>query len=93
LTHRTSSTGTSSPSQSAQGFAIFAATTSGTHPKYVQQLLGHASIQLTFDRYSHWMPSMGKHTASAMDYTLEDRDDGPENEGSNLEPRAFVLVY
>ena len=36
---------------------------------------------------------MGKHTASAMDYTLEDRDDGPENEGSNLEPRAFVLVY
>jgi integrase len=30
----------------------------GTHPKYVQQLLGHASIQLTLDRYSHWMPSM-----------------------------------
>jgi integrase len=27
----------------------------GTHPKYVQQLLGHASIQLTLDCYSHWM--------------------------------------
>src|SRR3712207_4321927 len=51
----------------------------GTHPKYVQQLLGHASIQLTLDRYSHWMPSMGKHTASAMDYTLEQSDDAPNN--------------
>jgi integrase len=39
----------------------------GVHPKYVQHLAGHASIQLTFDRYSHWIPSMGKHTAGAMD--------------------------
>jgi hypothetical protein len=52
----------------------------GTHPKYVQQLLDHASMQLTLDRYSHWMPSMGKHTASAMDDALEDSDDAPENE-------------
>jgi integrase len=52
----------------------------GTHPKYVQQLLGHASIQLTLDRYSHWMPSMGKHTASAMDDALEDSDDAPNEE-------------
>jgi len=43
----------------------------GTHPTYVQKLLGHASVQLTLDRYSHWMPSMGKHTASAMDDALE----------------------
>jgi len=42
----------------------------GTHPKYVQHLAGHASIQLTLDRYSHWMPSMGKLTASAMDEAL-----------------------
>jgi integrase len=52
----------------------------GTHPKYVQQLLGHSSIQLSLDRYSHWMPSMGKHTASAMDDALEDNDDAPNNE-------------
>jgi integrase len=51
----------------------------GTHPKYVQHLAGHASIQLTLDRYSHWMPSMGKHTASAMDEALE-ADDAPEEE-------------
>src|SRR4051812_33538704 len=39
----------------------------GTHPKYVQHLAGHASIQLTLDRYSHWMPSMGRNTAEGMD--------------------------
>ena len=43
----------------------------GTHPTYVQKLLGHASVQLTLDRYSHWMPTMGKHTANAMDEALE----------------------
>jgi integrase len=52
----------------------------GTHPTYVQKLLGHASVQLTLDRYSHWMPSMGKLTASAMDEALEECDDTPENE-------------
>ena len=39
-----------------------------------------ASVQLTLDRYSHWMPSMGKHTASAMDDALQERDSTPENE-------------
>jgi integrase len=52
----------------------------GTHPKYVQQLLGHASIQLTLDHYSHWMPSMGKHTASVMDDALEESDGVPKDE-------------
>ena len=51
----------------------------GTHPTYVQKLLGHASVQLTLDRYSHWMPSMGKHTATAMDEALE-VDDRREEE-------------
>jgi integrase len=43
----------------------------GTHPKYVQHLAGHASIQLTLDRYSHWMPSMGRNTADGMDEALD----------------------
>lgn len=42
----------------------------GTHPKLVQHLLGHASITMTLDRYSHWIPSMGRATASAMDDVL-----------------------
>ncbi len=41
-----------------------------THPKYVQHLAGHASTQLTLDRYSHWMPSMGRNTAKGMDEAL-----------------------
>ena len=31
----------------------------GHHPKLVQELLGHASVTLTLDRYSHALPSMG----------------------------------
>jgi integrase len=42
----------------------------GTHPTYVQKSLGHASVQLTLDRYSHWMPSMGRNTAIGIDEAL-----------------------
>jgi integrase len=42
----------------------------GTHPTYVQKSLGHASVQLTLDRYSHWMPSMGRNTADGIDEAL-----------------------
>ena len=42
----------------------------GTHPTYVQKSLGHASVQLTLDRYSHWMPSMGRSTAQGIDEAL-----------------------
>jgi integrase len=41
-----------------------------THPTYVQKSLGHASVQLTLDRYSHWMPSMGRNTADGIDDVL-----------------------
>jgi len=40
-----------------------------THLKYGQHLTEHASIQLTLERYSHWMPSMGRNTADGMDET------------------------
>ena len=38
----------------------------GVHPKFVQELLGHATIAITLDTYSHVMPSMGDATAKAM---------------------------
>jgi integrase len=41
-----------------------------THPKLVQYLLGHASIQLTFDCQSHWTPSVGGATAVRLDEAL-----------------------
>ena len=42
----------------------------GTHPTYVQKSLGHASVQLTLDCYSHWMPSMGRNTAEGIEEAL-----------------------
>jgi hypothetical protein len=42
----------------------------GVHPKFVQELLGHSSIAVTLDRYSHWIPSMGDQTARAMEAAL-----------------------
>ena len=36
----------------------------------VQHLLGQASITMTLDGYSHWMPSMGRNTAEGIDAAL-----------------------
>jgi integrase len=44
--------------------------TKAVHPKVVQELLGHASIQITLDTYSHLLPDMGDIAASAMDSAL-----------------------
>ena len=46
----------------------------GVHPTYVQRALGHASVKMTLDRYSHWMPSMGRATADAIDAVLALRE-------------------
>jgi integrase len=42
----------------------------GVHPKFVQELLGHATISITLDTYSHVLPSMGDQTATAMESAL-----------------------
>jgi integrase len=42
----------------------------GVHPKLVQELLGHSSIEITLDTYSHVLPSMGHQAADAMDDAL-----------------------
>ncbi len=31
----------------------------GVHPKLVQELLGHATVAMTLDTYSQYLPSMG----------------------------------
>ena len=40
------------------------------HPKYVQELLGHANIAITLDTYSHVLPGMGDHATRAMEDAL-----------------------
>jgi integrase len=36
------------------------------HPKLVQDLLGHASVAITLDTYSHMLPGMGGEAANAI---------------------------
>jgi integrase len=40
------------------------------HPKFVQELLGHASVAFTLDTYSHMLPGMGSEAADAMGEAL-----------------------
>ena len=42
----------------------------GVHAKFVQGLLGHATIVITLDTYSHVLPGMDGRIADAMDEAL-----------------------
>jgi integrase len=42
----------------------------GQHPKLVQELLGHATIAITLDTYSHVLPGIGDGLADAMGEAL-----------------------
>jgi len=43
----------------------------GVHPKFVQELLGHATIAITLDTYSHVLPGMGDQTRQAIEDVLD----------------------
>jgi integrase len=45
--------------------------TKGVHPKIVQEMLGHSSITITLDLYSHVLPDMQREAVSAMEDLLE----------------------
>lgn len=45
------------------------------HPKIVQEMLGHSSITLTLDTYSHVLPDMQREAASKMDALLQPSQD------------------
>ena len=42
----------------------------GLNPKIVSEMLGHASIAITLDIYSHVVPHMQQQAADAMDALL-----------------------
>lgn len=42
----------------------------GEHPKVVQEMLGHSSIQLTLDTYSHVTPALRRQAAERMQQLL-----------------------
>ena len=39
----------------------------GIHPKVVQERLGHSSISMTLDIYSHMIPSLQREAADKLD--------------------------
>jgi integrase len=43
---------------------------SGVHPKVVQECLGHSSVAITLDIYSHVAPTMQEDAARRMDSVL-----------------------
>ena len=44
---------------------------SGEHPKIVQERLGHSTISMTLDRYSHVTESMQRESANRLDALLK----------------------
>jgi integrase len=42
----------------------------GTHPKIVQEMLGHANISMTLDTYSHVLPTMQDEAIAALEGAL-----------------------
>jgi integrase len=46
--------------------------TKGVHPKIVQEMLGHSSITITLDTYSHVLPNMQEKAVESMEDIFED---------------------
>ena len=44
----------------------------GIHPKIVSEMLGHSSVSITLDIYSHVIPGLGEAAARAMEDALGD---------------------
>jgi integrase len=53
----------------------------GVHPKVVQERLGHSSITVTMDTYSHAIPSMQEDAADRVADLLDGDDDTNEEAG------------
>ena len=42
----------------------------GAHPKTIQARMGHASVQITLDRYGHLFPELDRAVAEGLDRTF-----------------------
>ncbi len=52
----------------------------GVHPKIVQERLGHGSIQITLDTYSHVAPGLQQAVANKIDDILKPKENKLEKE-------------
>ena len=67
----------------------------GTHPKIVQERLGHASIQVTLDTYSHVAPGLQEAAAARFDQAFTARYNKHGKEATrenvaNLSPKLDI---
>jgi integrase len=56
----------------------------GIHPKIVQEILGHSTISITLDTYSHVLPNMQEGAMRAMQEVMS-LDNGSDGEGEKDE--------
>ncbi len=59
----------------------------GAHPKYIQEQMGHSSIQVTMDIYGHLFGGEYRHLASRLDDPRLD-----QKEAESATPPQPVLV-
>ena len=53
----------------------------GIHPKIVQERLGHSTITVTLDTYSHMTPGLQEEAAERFDDIIQ-----PQNENTRIVP-------
>lgn len=52
------------------------------HPKIVQERLGHSTIQMTLDTYSHMLPNMQEAAATKLDEMFTEKEEENKNRDS-----------
>lgn len=63
---------------------------SGQHPKVIQEALGHSTIRMTMDLYSHLAPNMQDDAADALESILSDPIELPIKEIITTKPASTL---
>jgi len=64
----------------------------GVHPKIVSERLGHASIAITLDTYSHVLPGLQEEAVEKFDRIFNDDKENSEPNVSNMLAKAEDLA-
>ncbi len=56
--------------------AVAMAIAEGAHPRTIQVRVGHASVQITLDRYGHLFPELDRQVAEGLDPHIPRRPTG-----------------
>ena len=58
----------------------------GAHPKEMAEAMGHSSVQITLDRYSHRMPHLSAALTARLDAAYADVQPERKAEGGKVVP-------